>query len=86
MDAAPGHVATVRGLVFDALDPSLTRALVEVNRRILLRVDPSGTSDPGRRTGVPYPGRTAPAPHPPAAPHPDRSHPDRSHPDREGAP
>jgi DNA-binding MarR family transcriptional regulator len=86
VDAAPGHVATVRGLVFDALDPSLTRALVEVNRRILLRVDPSGTSDPGRPPGDPSRDRPAPAPDPPAGPHPDRSDPDRSNSDREGAP
>ena len=61
-DAAPGHVATVRALVFDALSPSQVRALLEVNERILLRVDPEGISDPGRLLENPEP--TAPVAEP----------------------
>ena len=46
IQAAPGHVAAVRGLVLDALDPDQLRALREANELILMRVDPEGATDP----------------------------------------
>jgi DNA-binding MarR family transcriptional regulator len=51
--AAPGHVETVRGLVFDPLTKPQRRQLGEVSRRIMEAVDPSAhclRSDP-RPTG-----------------------------------
>jgi DNA-binding MarR family transcriptional regulator len=47
VQAAPGHVAAVRDLVLDVLDPDQLRALREANEQILLRVDPEGATDPG---------------------------------------
>lgn len=41
--AAPGHVAAVRDLVVDALDPAGLRALAEACEQILRRLDPDGT-------------------------------------------
>lgn len=42
LDAAPGHVATVRSAVFDALDRDQVRALGEIAGAILTRIDPEG--------------------------------------------
>lgn len=42
LDAAPGHVATVRSAVFDALDRDQVRALGEIAAAILTRIDPEG--------------------------------------------
>lgn len=44
--AAPGHVAAVRELVFDALDPDQTVALREANEQILRRIDPEQATRP----------------------------------------
>lgn len=44
--AAPGHVATVRDLVFDALDPERVVALREANEQVLRRVDPEQATRP----------------------------------------
>jgi DNA-binding MarR family transcriptional regulator len=53
--AAPGHVATVRRLVIDALTPAQLRQLRSVTDRILARVDPGDATTPmaerGRGTG-----------------------------------
>jgi DNA-binding MarR family transcriptional regulator len=43
VETAPGHVATVRRLVFDALDPAQRDQLRTIGDRILERVDPGGT-------------------------------------------
>ena len=43
---APGHVADVRSLVIDAMDPDELSALRVANGRILERVDPEGATDP----------------------------------------
>lgn len=40
--AAPGHVETVRQLVFDPLTKSKTRQLLDICRRVLAAVDPAG--------------------------------------------
>lgn len=40
--AAPGHVAEVRRLVFDALEPAMVAQVAEISGRILRRVDPEG--------------------------------------------
>jgi DNA-binding MarR family transcriptional regulator len=40
--AAPGHVETVRNLVFDPLTKAKSRQLLDICRRILGAVDPSG--------------------------------------------
>ena len=37
---APGHVAQVRALVLDPLDPALVRQLGEIHRRIMKAIDP----------------------------------------------
>ncbi|MEN8704804.1 MAG: MarR family transcriptional regulator [Nocardioides marinisabuli] len=42
--AAPGHVAEVRRLVFDALEPVMVAQVAEIGSRILQRVDPQGRS------------------------------------------
>jgi DNA-binding MarR family transcriptional regulator len=57
VQAAPGHVAAVRDLVFDALDPDRLRALREANELILGRVDPEGATDPRSPPGVTAPAR-----------------------------
>lgn len=44
--AAPGHVAAVRALVFDALTPTQLRHFDAANHRILDRIDPAGTDVP----------------------------------------
>jgi DNA-binding MarR family transcriptional regulator len=40
--AAPGHVATVRSLVIDALTPAQVDALGDISRALLLKLDPDG--------------------------------------------
>jgi DNA-binding MarR family transcriptional regulator len=40
--AAPGHVETVRQLVFDPLTKAKTRQLLDICRRVLAAVDPAG--------------------------------------------
>jgi DNA-binding MarR family transcriptional regulator len=40
--AAPGHVETVRRLVFDPLTKARTRQLLDICRRVLAAVDPAG--------------------------------------------
>jgi DNA-binding MarR family transcriptional regulator len=57
VQAAPGHVAAVRELVLDALDPGRMRALREANELILARVDPEGATDPGSPPVVAAPAR-----------------------------
>ncbi|MDT0164621.1 MarR family transcriptional regulator [Actinotalea sp. AC32] len=42
VDAAPGHVATVRELVVDALTPAQLRALRDASTTLLERLDPDG--------------------------------------------
>lgn len=50
--AAPGHVATVRRNVFDALTPAQVRALGEAAGAILSKLDPQGRlTDHDRVTG-----------------------------------
>jgi DNA-binding MarR family transcriptional regulator len=44
--AAPGHVATVRDLIIDALDPDQLAQLRDANQRILERLDPTSTTYP----------------------------------------
>lgn len=44
--AAPGHVATVRDLVVDALDQAQLDQLRAANERILDRLDPTATTRP----------------------------------------
>jgi DNA-binding MarR family transcriptional regulator len=46
--AAPGHVATVRDLVVDALTPAQIRQLTSICQAILARVDPDGDWPPRR--------------------------------------
>jgi len=40
--AAPGHVATVRAYVIDALSPDQVAQLSEICRRLLVKLDPAG--------------------------------------------
>ena len=47
--AAPGHVETVRGYVFDPLTKAQQRQLREIGRRIVRAVDPTGCMDPVRK-------------------------------------
>ncbi len=57
--AAPGHVATVRALVIDALSPAALRDLRAANERILARVDPDATTrprEPSASSGPALPG------------------------------
>lgn len=42
LESAPGHVATVRHLVMDALTPRQVDQLTEITDRILQRLDPDG--------------------------------------------
>jgi DNA-binding MarR family transcriptional regulator len=57
VQAAPGHVAAVRELVLDALNPDQLGALREANELILLRVDPEGATDPASpRVGAAHAG------------------------------
>ncbi|GGC00252.1 MarR family winged helix-turn-helix transcriptional regulator [Cellulomonas carbonis] len=42
VDAAPGHVATVRELVVDALSPAQLRSLRDASTALLERLDPDG--------------------------------------------
>lgn len=56
---APGHVETVRQLVFDGLDREQVAALAELGRVLLARVDdasPGPDGAPGTAVGLP-PGR-----------------------------
>ena len=46
VDTAPGHVATVRETVIDALTPKQTRQLAEIADAILGRIDPDGAMSP----------------------------------------
>jgi DNA-binding MarR family transcriptional regulator len=46
--AAPGHVATVRDLVIDALSPTQIRQLAKISQAILGRLDPEGDWPPRR--------------------------------------
>lgn len=57
VDAAPQHVAAVRRLVMDALEPADIAALTQATERILTRIDPDGSARP-------------PRPDPPAGPAP----------------
>jgi SAM-dependent methyltransferase len=43
VDTAPGHVATVRNNVIDALTPEQTTQLAAIAEAILERIDPDGT-------------------------------------------
>ena len=45
IDAAPGHVANVRRLIFDALTPNQSHQLREVSSIIRTQIDPSGECD-----------------------------------------
>jgi DNA-binding MarR family transcriptional regulator len=40
--AAPGHVATVRGYVIDALSPDQVAQLSEICQQLLVKLDPAG--------------------------------------------
>lgn len=44
--AAPAHVATVRELIVDALDPTQLDQLHDAHERILARLDPGSTTRP----------------------------------------
>ncbi|TIC79149.1 MarR family winged helix-turn-helix transcriptional regulator [Nocardioides sp. GY 10127] len=46
VSAAPGHVARVRELVIDVLEPDDLAALRRVSERVLARVDPDGAGRP----------------------------------------
>jgi len=46
VDTAPGHVATVRTNVIDALSRQQTRQLTEIAGAILGRIDPDGVMFP----------------------------------------
>ena len=45
-ETAPGHAATVREHVIDALDPEQVRQLREIAGRVLARLDPQGRMAP----------------------------------------
>ena len=52
VDTAPGHVATVRQHVIDALDQNQVRQLRDICESILERIDPDGArTAPYRRPG-----------------------------------
>ena len=52
LQATPGHVATVRGLVLDALDDRQREQLREIAAAVLTRIDPDGRMAASRpRTG-----------------------------------
>ncbi|SFE65967.1 MarR family winged helix-turn-helix transcriptional regulator [Blastococcus tunisiensis] len=54
VDAAPGHVATVRSQVLDALDDAQVRQLAQIAESILGRIDPDGVvMAPQRDAGAP---------------------------------
>jgi DNA-binding MarR family transcriptional regulator len=66
--AAPGHVATVRAHVIDALSRTQLRQLRDANERILARTDPEAATRPpdalppgSAAPGSTAPGSTAPA-------------------------
>ncbi|MCP2167882.1 MarR family winged helix-turn-helix transcriptional regulator [Goodfellowiella coeruleoviolacea] len=48
--AGPGHVATVRRLVFDALTPAQQRQLAAISQRVCQAIDNDVTTGTGRRT------------------------------------
>ncbi len=52
VDAAPGHVNTVRELVFDALTPEQQEQLAAISAQILSRLDPGGEWPPGESRPV----------------------------------
>ena len=54
--AVPGHVATVRDLVVDALEPGELAALRAANERILRRVDPDQQTRPPWSVASEVPG------------------------------
>jgi DNA-binding MarR family transcriptional regulator len=45
-EAAPGHVETVRTLLFDALSPTQVKQLATISNRILTKLDPAGEWPP----------------------------------------
>ena len=45
VEAAPGHVANVRRLIFDALTPAQTHQLRDASSTIRTQIDPSGECD-----------------------------------------
>ena len=45
--SAPGHVAAVRSLVFDALTPAQLSGLRDAGDRIMAKVEPGGRQLPG---------------------------------------
>lgn len=48
VQAAPGHVAAVRRLVMDTLEPADIAALTTATERMLTRLDPEGSARPPR--------------------------------------
>ena len=46
VDTAPGHVAAVRSLVFDALSPAQVSQLDDICHAVLRRIDPDGEWPP----------------------------------------
>jgi DNA-binding MarR family transcriptional regulator len=46
VEAAPGHVATVRDLIIDTVTPAQLRQLQAAHERILARLDPTATTRP----------------------------------------
>ena len=48
VDSAPGHVAAVRSLVFDALTPAQLSGLRDAGDRIMAKVEPGGRQLPGQ--------------------------------------
>lgn len=51
VDAAPGHVETVRSQVLDALDDAQVQQLAEITEAILGRIDPDGVVMAPQRDG-----------------------------------
>jgi DNA-binding MarR family transcriptional regulator len=51
--SAPGHVRTGRHLVVDALTPEQLAALGEISRRVIARLDPSGSAAAGLESSDP---------------------------------
>ena len=48
--AAPGHVATVRAYVIDALSPDQVAQLADICQRLLVNLDPADASSHRRKT------------------------------------
>jgi hypothetical protein len=56
VETAPGHVATARQFVIDAVTPAQLRQLRATNERILRRIDPEArTKPPEVDSGQPSP-------------------------------